>query len=188
MLESVPNRETNVTDEPKTMGLAIAASTKLGMSYADRLLSGVAADQFARFASPGGVAIDSNHPCFILGHLSLYAPRVVEELGGDVSGIAPNEEFVKLFGKGSKCVDDPDGSVYPSMEQVVVVFRAAHQRAIEVLERTSDELFRAANPNEAMRDKFSTVGAMHNFYLGGHLMMHMGQFSAWRRAMGMGPA
>jgi hypothetical protein len=31
-----------------------------------------------------------------------------------------------------------------------------------------------------------TVGAAVNFMLGGHLQMHLGQVSAWRRAMGLG--
>jgi len=29
---------------------------------------------------------------------------------------------------------------------------------------------------------------MLNFYLGGHVMLHIGQMSAWRRMMGLGPA
>ena len=32
---------------------------------------------------------------------------------------------------------------------------------------------------------FPTVGAAINFYLTGHVMMHAGQISAWRRCMGM---
>jgi hypothetical protein len=29
------------------------------------------------------------------------------------------------------------------------------------------------------------VGALVSFYLGGHVMNHVGQLSAWRRAMGL---
>ena len=36
--------------------------------------------------------------------------------------------------------------------------------------------------------RFPTKGAALGFYVGGHFMMHMGQLSAWRRAMGMGAA
>ncbi|MCA9137183.1 MAG: DinB family protein [Planctomycetales bacterium] len=177
-----------MTDSNHLIGNMIAASTRLGISYAERLLTDLDADQFARFATVGGTTIESNHPCFIFGHLSLYAPRVVRELGGDTSGIAPSETFDTLFNKDAKCVDDPDGSIYPSMDEVVAAFRSGHQRAIETLEQAADGLFALENPNEAMRSKFPTTGAMHAFYLGGHFMVHMGQLSAWRRMMGLGAA
>ena len=48
--------------------------------------------------------------------------------------------------------------------------------------------FLLENPNERMRAKFPTNGAMLAFYVGGHFMLHMGQLSAWRRAVGLGPA
>lgn len=166
----------------------IAASARLGMGYVDRLLTGVTAETFARFATVDQTTIESNHPCFIFGHLSLYAPRIIGELGADASAVQPSDRFVELFNKDAKCVDDPDGSVYPAMEEVLAAFRAGHEKAIEVLESAEDSLFHQPNPNEAMRGKFATVGAMHGFYLGGHFMMHMGQLSAWRRMMALGPA
>ncbi|MEO1526702.1 MAG: DinB family protein [Planctomycetota bacterium] len=170
------------------IGPNISASTRLAVGYVERLLADVTNENFARFASPGGVTVESNHPCFILGHLSLYAPRVVKELGGDVSGIEPTESFQTLFSKTATCVDDPDGTVYPSMDEVVDAFRAGHERAVSVLDQTDDATFAVDNPNEAMRAKFPTMGQMHAFYLGGHIMMHLGQFSAWRRFIGLGAA
>ena len=170
------------------IGNMIAASTRLGLGYADRLITGIDADDFARFATVGGQAVESNHPCFILGHLSLYAPRVVSELGGDASEIQPSETFVKLFNKDAKCIDDVDAAIYPGMDEVVAAFRSAHAKALATLEQSADDLFLPENPNEAMRAKFPTIGAMHAFYLGGHFMIHMGQLSAWRRMMGLGAA
>ena len=63
-----------------------------------------------------------------------------------------------------------------------------YQAAIAALEQAEDSVFEQQNPNEAMRQKFATIGAMHGFYVGGHFMMHMGQMSAWRRMAGFGPA
>jgi len=166
----------------------IAASARLGLGYADRLLTGVTAQHFARFATIGETTVESNHPCFILGHLSLYAPRIVTELGGDAIAIQPSERFVQAFNKDAKCVDDPDRQHYPAMDEVLAAFRNGHEKAIETLEASEDDVFKQSNPNESMRGKFPTLGAMHGFYVGGHLMMHMGQLSAWRRMMGLGPA
>ncbi len=170
------------------IGPMIAASARLGIGYTDRLLTGVTKQTFARFATVGGTVVESNHPCFILGHLSLYAPRIVTELGGDALAIQPSEAFVRAFDKDAKCVDDPDGSHYPAMDEVVAAFRNGYEKAIESLEAATDDRFMEANPIEPMRDKFPTIGAMHGFYVGGHLMMHLGQFSAWRRMTGLGPA
>jgi len=170
------------------IGPMIAASARLGLGYADRLLAGVNEQNFARFATVGQIVVESNHPCFVFGHLSLYAPRVVSELGGDASSIQPSERFVELFNKDAKCVDDPAGSRYPAMDEVVTAFRNAYEKAVATLEASADDLFEKENPNEAMRGKFATTGAMHGFYVGGHLMIHMGQLSAWRRMMGLGPA
>ena len=177
-----------MADANHMIGEAIVASARLGLGYADRLLTGVDPSQFARFANVGGTTVESNHPCFILGHLSLYPSRIVSDLGGDASSIQATAAFDKAFSKDAKCVDDTDGTIYPAMGDVVDAFRASHELAIDTLLSASDDLFYAENPNEAMRGKFPTVGAMHAFYVSGHLMVHMGQFSAWRRMMGMGAA
>ena len=43
----------------------IAASAKLGLGYAERLLKDIPADRFARFAQVQETIIESNHPAFI---------------------------------------------------------------------------------------------------------------------------
>ena len=171
-----------------TTGPMIAASARLGLVYAEKLLKDVTADQFARFAMIGDTVIESNHPCFAYGHLSLYAPRIIEQLGGDTSGFAVPDGFEAVFSKDAKCVDDATGRVYPEMETVTNALFDGYRGAIDILESTSDDAFVAENPNEIMRERFPTIGAMHAFYVSGHFMLHMGQVSAWRRAVGLGPA
>ncbi|MEP0426137.1 DinB family protein [Rhodopirellula bahusiensis] len=170
------------------IGQMIADSARLCVGYADRMVSGVSSEQFARFATVGGQVVKSNHPAFILGHLSLYPSRVVSELGGDASSIAPTEKYEALFSPQATCLDDPDGNLYPAMEEIVSKFTSAHAAAIETLLAADDSTFAAVNTNERMKSKFGTIGSMHAFYLGGHMMIHMGQFSAWRRAIGLGAA
>jgi len=171
-----------------TIGPMIAASAKLGIGYAERLLKDVTPEQFARFASVGGTVIESNHPAFIYGHLSLYAPAVIEQLGGDAGHLLPSAKFEQAFSKDAKCVDDPDGLIYPPMADVTSALLDGYRAAVVALENAEDAMFTTENPNAAMREKFPTQGAMHAFYVGGHFMLHMGQMSAWRRAIGLGPA
>ena len=170
------------------IGQIIADSARLGLGYSERLLKDVGPDQFARLARIGDSTIQSNHPAFIFGHLSLYACRVVQELGKEAGAITPSESYMRLFSKDATCIDDPDGTTYPPMQEIVERFFTGYQKAIETVERADDASFTRENPNEAMRGKFSTVGSMHAFYLGGHVSLHLGQLSAWRRAMGLGAA
>ncbi len=173
----------------ENVGNMIAASCSLGMNYTKRLLQDVRADQFARFACPGGQTVRSNHPAFILGHLCSYGPRIVEQLGGDAAAVRPPEQFTCLFAKDSSCQDDPNGTIYPAMDVIVNHYFAGYQAAIDTLCRTDDSVLLQPNPIEGrMTELFSTMGAMHAFYVGGHLMMHLGQMSAWRRMMGLPPA
>lgn len=171
-----------------TIGPMIAASARLGLSYAERLLKDVKPEQFPRLARIGDTVIESNHPAFIYGHLSLYPARVIQQGGGDPAEFLPSAGFEQLFSKDAKCVDDVDGSIYPPMEEVTSALLGGYRAVAEVLEVAADEVFMQQNPNEAMRGTFPTKGAMLGFYVGGHFMLHMGQMSAWRRAMGLGPA
>lgn len=171
----------------RSMGSTIGDSLKLSLGYGERLLKGVTASQFARFASSDGVAIESNHAAFIYGHLSLYAPRILKDLGA----AAPEtpEGFELVFSKDAKCVDDPEGTIYPSMESVTTFFFDSYKASLAALEATPDEAFQVPNPlGGGMAERFPTLGSMHNFYVGGHVMLHMGQMSAWRRMQGLGPA
>lgn len=170
----------------RSQGLCIADSLKLCLGYAERLLKDIPAEQFGRLANVGGTVINSNHPAFIYGHLALYGPRIADELGKEATSIP--DSFESVFSHTVTCVDDPDGTIYPAMDEVTSVFFDGYKNALSALESATDEQLAVTNPNEAMIPKFPTMGSMHTFYVGGHMMIHMGQLSAWRRMMGMPPA
>lgn len=171
------------------IGRIIAESASLSPLYAKRLLEGVKAEHFARLASPGGECVQSNHAAFIFGHLSLYPSRALAVLECDAGGSKVPDGWEELFRPGAECRDDPDGSIYPPMERLTAFFFDASALAHNAVAEADDAALTAANPAEGrMREIFPTVGAMLGFYLGGHVQMHLGQMSAWRRAMGLPPA
>ncbi len=172
----------------KNIGPMIAASARLGIGYAERLLGDVPDDKFGAFAKVGNGQIKSNHPAFVCGHLSLYAPKILADLGQDASAITPPDSYDALFSKDASCQDDPDQKLYPSADELRRVLINGYTAVADALEQSDDAVFLGVNSNEPMRGKFPTTGAMHGFYVGGHFMIHMGQISAWRRAIGMGPA
>ena len=171
------------------IGEMIAASCDLGIGYAERLLEGIQADDFGKFARPGGEVIESNHPAFIYGHLSLYPQRVLTNLDQDATSVKPSDKYEELFSPKTTCVDDPDGSIYPGMDEIVEKMVSGYRKTSETLRAAEDGLFARENPAEGrMKELFPTNGAAIGFYVGGHVMMHIGQLSAWRRAMGLQPA
>lgn len=166
----------------------IVQSAQLSLGYSERLLKDIAPETAGCMPQVDGKPVEANHPAFIYGHLSLYPSRIVEDLGCDATAIQPTDAYQELFSPQAKCLDDPDGNVYPSLDEITSRFFDAMKQAIKAIEEADESAFAVENPNERMRAKFATKGSMHNFYLGGHVMIHMGQLSTWRRVMGLGPA
>jgi len=171
------------------IGPMLAASGQLGVMLTEKLVIGVTPDRFARFAAPGGIAIQSNHPAFILGHLSLYPARVMTALGLPTGSTEFPESYPAIFSSSAKCEDDPKGTIYPAMSEIVGRFLESQRAALAALEKAPDDALTRPNPAEGrMKMLFPTIGAALAFYVSGHVQNHLGQFSAWRRAEGMPPA
>ena len=171
------------------IGKMLAAAGSLGQLYAKRLLVGVTPENYARLARPGGTAVQSNHAAFVLGHLNLYPSKVLEQLGRPTGTTACPATYVGLFAAGAECRDDPDRKVYPPLEELSRRFFDGYATALRALGDADDTLLLAPNPAEGRsRELFPTLGAMLGFYVGGHVMSHLGQVSAWRRCLGLAAA
>ena len=129
----------------RSLGNIIADSLELSNGYADRLLKDVPAATFARLArfvrQDSEVVIESNHPAFIYGHLSLYAPRVLEQIGSSTQPIPAS--FQTVFSKDAICVDDPTATIYPPMDLVTSYFKSQHQNLVTALRQAPDAIFDA---------------------------------------------
>lgn len=172
-----------------TYGELIAPIGELALLAAERLLKDIEPARFGAFARPGGVVVYSNHPAFVFGHLALYPAKALAVLGRPVGAAQCPASYEPLFKAGVDCLDDPDGTIYPARDEIVAHFFDGYRAAIAAIRATPDDAMQAPNPNEGRsRELFPTVGAMLAFYVGGHTQMHLGQVSAWRRAMGQSPA
>lgn len=173
---------------PATMGQLITLTTGRTMGMAKGLLGGVEAKDFARQPKGAdGRPVDTNHPAFVYGHLALYPARVLGMLGIDAADITCPQQYTDLFAAGVKCVDDPDGTKYPAMSDIVARFESAYARLIEVVRDVDDSAMSAPIVgNDRYREVFGTVGGAASFMMHDHVMFHLGQISAWRRMMGLG--
>ncbi|MEM1099682.1 MAG: DinB family protein [Planctomycetota bacterium] len=172
-------------------GTMIAAAGRLGFTTAQQMLTDVKPERFARLPMGEVGAVPTNHPAWVYGHLGLYGNYVLTLLGDEegAQAVAAPEEWHPIFGMGSACTDDPDGTTYPGMATIVEQFDRCHAAALAALENVREPaVFEAANPNEQMRDRFPTVGAAATFMVTTHLALHIGQVSSWRRMEGLGSA
>lgn len=152
--------------------------------YAERLLVGVKPEQFARKAAGAKGLIDANHAAWCFGHLSLYPARAMTMLGKDAARLAPPGGFEDLFKDGTACRDDAEGTVYPRMDIITGAFFRGYDGLFEVLAGVDDAVL-LTPCEEKVRARFPVLGARLDFVMGPHVQMHLGQVSAWRRAMGL---
>ncbi|GJQ30175.1 MAG: hypothetical protein HBSAPP03_20590 [Phycisphaerae bacterium] len=164
----------------------ILGAARISRRNAELLLVGIDPARAAmKPRGESGRVIDTNHPTFVYGHLCLYPPRLMALLARDATAITPPSAWEPLFKAGAACQDDLAGTIYPSFGTVSSHLLRATDVAIDALAHADDALLAKPNPNEASRDRFPTIGAVACFYLTGHMMVHLGQVSAWRRCMGL---
>ena len=176
-----------------TLAKTLAANGRVTMSMTKTMSDGIAADRFARLASPSGNPVQSNHPCFVFGHLALYNSYICRMVGNEQAAKACEapEGWNEIFGMGQECKDDADGSIYPDMEEVINHCAAGFATACNAVEAAGDEpLLKPLADDDGFGERmgFSTTGDAVNFMLTIHPQLHLGQVSAWRRMEGLGSA
>ena len=147
------------------------------IQYGRMLVSDIPDERLTEQPSPG-----VNHPAWILGHLALTGDSVARLLGGEK---VLAESWGALFGPGSQ----PGSSRgnYPTKEELLRALEERYERCRQLAsEATADALSRP-NPMPGLREGLPTVGDLAAFLLTGHLGLHLGQLSMWRRMSGFAP-
>jgi DinB superfamily len=145
------------------------------LTYAQKLAADVPDDQMCAQPVPGRVM---NHPAFVLGHLAWASDNGLKLLGQEP---ALTGEWKELVIMGAKPL--ADRSRYPAKDLLLKALESAHARLAAAVATAAPEVFAQPAP-ERMRARFPTVGNMLLGLMTAHEASHLGQFSAWRRAMG----
>ena len=125
---------------------------------------------------------DCNHIKWQIGHLIVSENQMV-------NGIAPGKMpdlpsgFAEKYTKETSKSDDP--AAFDSKEDLLATYEQQRAGAVAVLEGLSDEDLGQASPEE-MQGYAPTFGAVFNL-LGGHWLMHAGQWAVIRRQLGRTP-
>ncbi len=158
----------------------IVPSANYNLRYAEQLVSTIPAEIFARMPMK-----EFNSPAFYIGHLSIYCDRICTLLGrADLAKPLPYGR--EVYEGSARCVEQ--AGLYAEKDLLVSTFRQRQRQAIEVFACASDQALAAEHPAEGrFKEMFPTVGGVTAFLLTDHTSIHLGQISAWRRAMGLGP-
>ena len=124
-----------------------------------------------------------NHPAWLLGHLAATSNQLAKMLGLEST-------FPGAWGDTFKSGGTPSGDAadFASKEDLLAELATQHERVAELLATADPTLFDREHPNEGARKRFPTVGDYAVFLITSHEGSHLGQITAWRRAMGLGSA
>jgi uncharacterized damage-inducible protein DinB len=146
--------------------------------YALALVAGIDDEQLV--AQPfGDGRKPMNHAAWVLSHLGVYRPIIAALVRGEVFPDPHDHVY------GMKSVPLPDRSAYGSLEEMRQRLEAGKLAVVAALESATDEAWSAPVTLARWQPRWSSVGMAVSFLLLCHENMHLGQLSAWRRAMGM---
>ncbi len=117
-----------------TIGTLIADAASIAGKYQKRLTTDIPDSLFGRLVVVDGKAIQSNHPAFILGHLSLYPAKAMKLLGLPLGTTLPSDRLESIFSKETSCVDDITGDIYPSKQEIVLFLESSYEVALNGFE------------------------------------------------------
>lgn len=144
-------------------------------AYARALASDVPAPDFAAQPIPGRTL---NHPAWILSHLCVYPPVCAAMLRGE-----PFEDPAShRFGPRSSV---EGAGAYETRDTLVERFLRLHAEGSEALALADPAVLDRPTPLERWRATHPFTGDMLVTLMVKHEAGHLGQFSAWRRAMAL---
>jgi hypothetical protein len=132
-----------------------------------------------------------NHAAFILGHLAWTCDQGVNLLKESVPAATAlgdsswnDAKWKELFAINAK--PSLDRKVYPSKEALLAALEDGHKRFATAMRGVNAEVMAQPAP-ERMRARFPDLGHLLVALLTSHEASHLGQLSAWRRALGLPP-
>ncbi len=121
-----------------------------------------------------------NHPAWILGHLAYSADGGRALLGAEKRLPA---SWTTLYGPGSKC--SALRGDYPAKDDLVNAVCDGFERLREAAATATSEQLSRPSTNPRMKDALPALKDGVAFLLTGHLGVHLGQLSTWRRMIGL---
>lgn len=145
------------------------------MGYGRRLLEQIPDERMCEQPAEG-----MNHPAWILGHLAIAGDAAAALAGGEKM-LPP--DWGKRYGAGSK--PTANRADYPSKAELLATFERVYERARKVAANATPEQLAQPTTIPQMKEGLPTSRERVAFVLTGHMGVHLGQLSAWRRMIGL---
>lgn len=147
------------------------------LRYARLLVQDIDDARLAEQPMPG-----MNHAAWILGHLAVAADFLLQLFGEPE---LCSEDWHNRFGPGSSV--QADRSAYPSKGELLEALALGHEATARASINASKEAIQQPHTPELafLKPELTTVGDLALHLLTTHEAIHLGQLSAWRRALGM---
>ena len=158
------------------LAAAVLITWRRNGAYATRLVGDLAPEQY--FAQPVAGRV-LNHPAWVFSHLNIYTRICTAMLRREPFG----DPIDAKYGQKSEVSLDP--SDYIPGPDLLASYNALHTEAEHALMLAAEGIFATANPLERWRAMNPTVGDMIVTLMVKHESSHLGQLSAWRRALGL---
>lgn len=144
--------------------------------YARKMVEPLRDDQMTAQPIPG---ITLNHPAWVLSHLAAYGPMLAAILRGEPA----QDPADHPFGMKSEPLADPNA--YLPKARLLDAFTSSYDDAAEAFLAAPDSLLARATPFARWSQRFPTIAHLPPQFFLKHNATHLGQLSAWRRAMGL---
>lgn len=125
-----------------------------------------------------------NHPAFTLGHLANASALLLGRIGGKPDIPESWSAIFQRKGPGDPRLPTVELELYPEKKQLLEELERQHNFVIDTL-HTLDESKLKAEMTWRFSIYFPTVLDLIQFMCVSHEAMHLGQLSAWRRAMSL---
>ncbi len=142
------------------------------LDYGSRLLKDLSGPQMVEQPAPG-----MNHPAWTFSHMNLYHPIMILLLEGKTF------QDPKLHPFGMESKPSSNRSEYPSKDALVAAFVQGHETVLSALEKCDPSALETEVTLERWKATMPKVGVCLSYLMLVHENIHLGQISAWRRAM-----
>lgn len=154
----------------------LGSNTAATIAYAKQILADI--DDAQMCEQPLGL----NHPAWLLVHLSTAADYAAKLLGGN--GVCPASW--NAMGDTKKPLSQ-NRADYPPKVELINTFESAFQNAASLYQKLGEGELNKPQKLGFFESELPTVGDMATFLIIAHTNLHLGQLSAWRRAIGKAP-
>jgi hypothetical protein len=145
-----------------------------GTHYLAKLVAQTPDERLAEQPAPG-----MNHMAWTLGHLAVAYDYVAKCLGQPLTLL----RWHPTYAPGTKPV--PDRTAYPPKDELTAKLEENRQRILPFVRAADRSLLQGPQPVEFLKPHVETIDHLVAHLLTTHVLNHVGQLSAWRRAAGM---